>query len=46
MKQVIVLISSILLGIALGTMIVGFEGTAQQLADAATARLSTLHGLV
>ncbi len=42
MKQMIVLISSIVLGIALGVMILGFEDVSENLVTAATGKLTAL----
>ena len=42
MKQVIVLVSSILLGIALSTMIIGFQDDATALVGLVNTRLTTL----
>ena len=42
MNQLIVFISSIILGIALGAMIIGFQGTAQDLTNAVNVKLDAL----
>lgn len=42
MKQIIVLISSIVLGVAIAAMVIGFEGSAQTLTGIANSRLTTL----
>jgi len=44
MKQIIVLISSIILGIAIAGMVMAFESDAQGLADAAKVSLATIKG--
>ena len=44
MKQIIVLISSIILGIAIAGMVMAFEGDAQGLATAAKGSLEALKG--
>jgi hypothetical protein len=45
MKQIIVLLAMIILGIAVSSMILSFQGTTQSLTDSAKSKMSSELGL-